>query len=56
MCYLGGIWRRLELLERIYGRFPSVGQSGRFAGVPNLANRPGGDSAYERGRNARRLA
>ena len=24
MCYLGGIWRRLELLERIYGRFPSV--------------------------------
>ena len=36
MCYLGGIWRRLEQLERIYGRFPTVGQSGRFAGVPNL--------------------
>ena len=36
MCYLGGIWRRLEQLERIYGRFPSVDQSGRFAGVPNL--------------------
>ena len=37
MCYLvGGIWRRLEQLERIYGRFPSVDPSGRFAGVPNL--------------------
>ena len=36
MCYLGGIWRRLEQLERIYGRFPSVDLSGRFAGVPNL--------------------
>ena len=36
MCYLGGIWRRLEQLEQIYGRFPSVDQSGRFAGVPNL--------------------
>ena len=36
VCYLGGIWRRLEQLERIYGRFPTVGQSGRFAGVPNL--------------------
>ena len=36
MYYLGGIWRRLEQLERIYGRFPSVDQSGRFAGVPNL--------------------
>ena len=36
MCYLGGIWRRLEQLGRIYGRFPTVGQSGRFAGVPNL--------------------
>ena len=23
-CYLGGIWRRLEPLERIYGRFPSA--------------------------------
>ena len=34
--YLGGIWRRLEQLERIYGRFPSVDQSSRFAGVPNL--------------------
>ena len=21
MCYLGGIWRRLEQLEGIYGRF-----------------------------------
>ena len=31
MCYLGGSWRRLEQLERIYGRFPSVDQSGRFA-------------------------
>ena len=38
MCYLGGIWRRLEQLEGIYGRFPTVGQSGRFAGVPNLVN------------------
>ena len=36
VCYLGGIWRRLEKLERIYGRFPSVDQSSRFAGVPNL--------------------
>ena len=36
MCYLGGIWRRLEQLERIYGRFRSVDQSSRFAGVPNL--------------------
>ena len=36
MCYLGGIWSRLEQLQRIYGRFPSVDQSGRFAGVPNL--------------------
>ena len=36
MCYLGGIWRRLEQLERISGRFPSVDQSSRFAGVPNL--------------------
>ena len=33
--YLGGIWRRLEQLERIYGRFPFVDQSGRFAGVLN---------------------
>ena len=33
MCYLGGIWRGLEQLERIYSRFPSVDQSGRFAGV-----------------------
>ena len=39
VCYLGGIWRRLEQLERIYGRFPSVNQSGRFAGVPNLGNK-----------------
>ena len=36
MCYLGGIWRRLEQLERVYGRFPSVDQSSRFVGVPNL--------------------
>ena len=36
MCYLGGIWRRLEQLERIHGRFPSADQSSRFAGVPNL--------------------
>ena len=36
VCYLGGIWRRLEPLERIYGRFPSLDPSGRFAGVPNL--------------------
>ena len=36
VTYIGGIWRRLEPLERIYGRFPSVDPSGRFAGVPNL--------------------
>ena len=36
MCYLGRIWRRLKQLEGIYGRFPSVDQSDRFAGVPNL--------------------
>jgi len=36
VCYLGGIWRRLEELEGIYGRFPSVDRSSRFAGVPNL--------------------
>ena len=36
MCYVGGMWRRLEQLERIYGRFPSVDQWSRFAGVPNL--------------------
>ena len=35
-CYLVGILRRLEPLERIYGRFPLVDPSGRFAGVPNL--------------------
>ena len=29
--YLGGIWSRLEPLERIYGRFPSVDPSGRVA-------------------------
>ena len=28
--------RNLEPLERIYGRFPSVDHSGRFARVPNL--------------------
>ena len=36
VCYLGGIWRRLEPLERIYGRFPSADPSDPFAGVPNL--------------------
>ena len=36
MCYLGRIWRRLEQLERICDRFPSVDQSSHFAGVPNL--------------------
>ena len=36
VCYLGGAERRLEPLERIYGRIPSVDPSGRFAGVPNL--------------------
>ena len=36
MCYLGGVWRRLDQLERIYGRIPSVDPSGRFAEVPNL--------------------
>ena len=36
VCYLGGIWRRLEPLERIYRHFPSVDPSGRFAGLPNL--------------------
>ena len=36
MCYLGGIGRQLEQLERIPARFPSVDQSSRFAGVPNL--------------------
>ena len=36
VCYVGGIWRRLEPLERNYGRFPSVDPLGRFAGVPNL--------------------
>ena len=42
VCYLGGIWRRLEPLERIYGRFPSVDPSGRFAGVLNLGKPLGG--------------
>ena len=36
VCYLGGIWSRLEPLERIYGRFPSMDPSGCFAWVPNL--------------------
>ena len=36
VCCLGEIWRRLELLEWIYGCFLSVDPSGRFAGVPNL--------------------
>ena len=35
-CYLRGIWRRLEPLERIYGHFSSVDPSGRFAGVPSF--------------------
>ena len=42
VCYLGGICRRLEPLERIYGRFPSVDLSGRFAGVLNLGKPHGG--------------
>ena len=42
VCYLGGICRRLEPLERIYGRFPSVDPSGRFAGVLNLGKPQGG--------------
>ena len=33
---LGGIYRPLERLERIQGRFPSADPSGRFAGVPSL--------------------
>ena len=41
VCYLGGICRRLEPLERIYGRFPSVDLSGRFAGVLNLGKPQG---------------
>ena len=45
MCYLGGIWRRLEQLERIYGRFPLMDQSRRFAGVPNLG-KPGGGYSH----------
>ena len=36
VCYLGGICRRLEPLERIYGRFPSVDPERRFATVANL--------------------
>ena len=36
VCYLGGIWRRLEPLERIYGRFLSVDPSDRCAGVSSL--------------------
>ena len=36
VCYLSGVWSRLEPLERIYGRFPSVDPSGRYAEVPNL--------------------
>ena len=31
---LPGVWRRLELLERIYGRFPSADRLD--VGVPNL--------------------
>ena len=38
VCYLGGIWRRLEQLERIYGHFPSEDQSSSFAGEPKLGN------------------
>ena len=33
---LPGVWRRLELLERIYGRFPSADRLDCFVGVPNL--------------------
>ena len=36
MCYLSGILRQLEQLERIDGRFPLVDRSSHFAGVPNL--------------------
>ena len=36
MCYLGRMWRRPELLEQIYGCFPSVNLLGRFTRVPNL--------------------
>ena len=46
VCYLGGICRRLELLEQIYGRFPSVDPSGRFAGVLNLG-KPQGEGGRE---------
>ena len=38
VCYQGVIWRRLEPLERNYGRFPSVDLLVRFAGVSNLVN------------------
>ena len=40
VCYFGGIWRRLEQLEQIYGSCPSVDQLSRFAGVPNFG-KPG---------------
>ena len=33
---LPGVWRQLELLERIYGRFPSADGLDCFVGVPNL--------------------
>ena len=33
---LPGVWIRLELLERIYGRFPSADRLDCFVGVPNL--------------------
>ena len=36
VCYLGGIWRGLEPLERIYGSFPLGDLSGRFGGVSLL--------------------
>ena len=36
VCYLGGIWRQLELLERFYSCFPSVDPSSRIAWVPRL--------------------
>ena len=40
VCYLGGIWRQLEPLERIYSPFPLVDPSGRFDSLesPALVN------------------
>ena len=39
-CFLDGIWRRLEPLERIYGRFPSMDPSGRFPGEQPVERKP----------------